>query len=49
MSQIIAPSLQTDYPDEWHNGHHIMLDTEEMVTVRWEQVVGGLLDFQAGI
>ena len=27
-----------DYPDEWYNGHHIMLDTEELVTVRWEQV-----------
>ena len=27
-----------DYPDEWHNGHHIMLDTEVLVTVRWEQV-----------
>ena len=27
-----------DYPDEWHNGYHIMLDTEELVTVRWEQV-----------
>jgi len=18
-----------DYPDEWHNGHHVMLDTEK--------------------
>ena len=27
-----------DYPDEWHNGHHVMLDTEILVTVRWEQV-----------
>ena len=27
-----------DYPDEWANGHHVMLDTEELVTVRWEQV-----------
>jgi len=27
-----------DFPDEWHNGHHVMLDTEELVTVRWEQV-----------
>ena len=26
-----------DYPDEWHNGHHVMLDSEELVTVRWEQ------------
>ncbi len=26
-----------DYPDEFPNGHHVMLDTEEM-TVRWDQV-----------
>ena len=29
-----------DYPDEWHNGFHVMLDTEKLVTVRWEQVEG---------
>ena len=29
-----------DYRDEWANGHHVMLDTEELVTVRWEQVEG---------
>ena len=22
-----------DYPNEWFNGHHVMLDTEELVTV----------------
>jgi len=27
-----------DYPDELHNGFHVMLDTEELVTIRWEQV-----------
>ena len=27
-----------DYPDEFANGYHIMLDTEEVVTVRWDQV-----------
>ena len=27
-----------DFPDEWFNGHHVMLDSEELVTVRWEQV-----------
>ena len=27
-----------DYPDEWANGYHVMLDTEELVTVQWEQV-----------
>ena len=32
------PPPARDYPDEWANGHHIMLDTEELVTVRWEQV-----------
>ena len=29
-----------DYPDELHNGFHVMLDTGELVTVRWEQVEG---------
>jgi len=28
-----------DYPDEWHNGHHVMMDSGVLVTVRWEQVV----------
>ena len=27
-----------DYPEEFHNGHHVMMDTEVLVTVRWEQV-----------
>ncbi len=27
-----------DRPDEWANGYHVMLDTEELVTVRWDQV-----------
>ena len=27
-----------DYPDKWANGYHVMLDAEELVTVRWEQV-----------
>ena len=27
-----------DYPDEYFNGHHIMLDSEKLVTVRWDQV-----------
>ena len=27
-----------DYPDQWSNGHHVMLDTRVLVTVRWEQV-----------
>ena len=25
-----------DYPDKWANGHHDMLDSEELVTVRWQ-------------
>jgi len=27
-----------DFPDEFANGHHVMLDTEELVTVRADQV-----------
>ncbi len=27
-----------DDTDEFANGHHVMLDTEELVTVRWDQV-----------
>ena len=29
-----------DYPDELANGYHVMLDTEELVTVRCDQVLG---------
>ena len=29
-----------DYPDELFNSHHVMLDTGELVTVKWEQVEG---------
>ena len=24
-----------DYPDEWANGRHVMLDSDVLVTVRW--------------
>ena len=27
-----------DYPSEWSNGYNVMLDSEELVTVRWDQV-----------
>ena len=27
-----------DYPDDLSNGFQIMLDPEELVTVRWDQV-----------
>jgi len=27
-----------DYPEELHNGHHVLLDAGALVTVRWEQV-----------
>ena len=27
-----------DYPDEWFNGFHVMLDAGVLVTVRWEQM-----------
>ena len=29
-----------DYPEEFADGFHVMLDTEELVTVRWDQVEG---------
>ena len=29
-----------DYPEKFANGYHVMLDSEVLVTVRWEQVVG---------
>ena len=25
-----------DHPGEWHNWFHVMLDTEVLVTVRWD-------------
>ncbi len=25
-----------DYLNEWFNGHHVMLDSEKLVTVRWK-------------
>ena len=31
-----------DYPNEWAKGHHVLLDIEEQVTVRWEQVEAAL-------
>ena len=27
-----------DYPDEWTNGYHVMLDSEELVMVRWDDL-----------
>ena len=27
-----------DYPEVFANGHHVILDTEVLVTVRWDQV-----------
>jgi len=30
-----------DHPDEWANGFHAMFDTEELVTVRCDQVEEG--------
>ena len=29
-----------DYPTELSNGFQVMLDTEELVTMRWDQVEG---------
>jgi hypothetical protein len=38
-----------DYPGEWANGHHVMLDSEELVTVRWDQVEEGRLCRRDGL
>jgi hypothetical protein len=27
-----------DYPEEWANGYHVMLDTEKLVTVQLDQM-----------
>ena len=27
-----------DYPEEWGNGFHVMLDSGAVVTIRWDQV-----------
>ena len=29
--------MSVDYPDEQAEGFHVILDTEELVTVRWDQ------------
>ena len=29
-----------NHPGEWANGFHVMLDSDEPVTVRWDQVEG---------
>ena len=26
-----------DYPDEFANGHHVMLDSEDLATLRWDR------------
>ncbi|MCH8801840.1 MAG: hypothetical protein IH963_13125 [Chloroflexi bacterium] len=30
-----------DHPDEWSNGYHVILDTDGLVTLRWDQVTLG--------
>ena len=40
MSNRAEVHRTADYLDEFASGHHVMLDTEELVTVRWEQVEG---------
>ena len=27
-----------DYPNEWANGYHVMLDSVELITIKWDQV-----------
>ena len=29
-------TVESNVYHEWFNGHHVMLDTEELVMVRWE-------------
>ena len=36
--EINVHQRTADYPDEWANGLHVMLDTGKLVTVRWDQV-----------
>ena len=31
-----------DYPDEWANAYHVMVDSGELVTLRWDQVKSAL-------
>ena len=38
-----------DYPDELANGFHVMLDSEVLVKVRWEQVEGLSADQLKGL
>jgi ribosomal protein L24 len=28
-----------EFPDEWANGYHVKLDSEVLVTVRWDQKI----------
>jgi len=42
MAAGIVYQRTLDYPDEFHNRFHAMLDTGVLVTVRWEQVVAFL-------
>ena len=30
--------MTANYPDEWANGYHVMLDSDELVMARWDQV-----------
>ena len=36
--QRVAHLKTGDYAGEWPNGYHVMLDSDELVTVLWEQV-----------
>ena len=31
---------ENDYPDEYSPGYDVVLDSEEVVTVRWDQLAG---------
>jgi hypothetical protein len=36
--KVMCTRKTVDYFDECANGYHVMLDSEELVTVRWNQV-----------
>ena len=31
-----------DWPEDFYDGFHVILDSEELVTVRWDQLEGAM-------
>ncbi len=38
MAESNVYQRTVDYPGEWAKGHHVMLDSEELVTMRLDRV-----------